>query len=145
MIIVMAVALVQVMLAVVIILWLLCNKTTQSCDSHVTPAKTKKLAESHLDKSDSISDKPHPLNNGISDKPHHLNNGISPAPHINNGSGLLGATASLHTLESFSDESLHTEVCFHGNNINYVMMTSSPLAMEQSGKEEEEKAEDTLK
>ena len=103
----------QFLLLGVVLLWLLCNKTTLSRDGHVTPKKVKEVVKSSIDGTDKPSVKPHPPINGI-----------HPVPHIVNGSGLLsatggqllGATGGQQTLESLSDESLHTEVCFHGNN-----------------------------
>ena len=50
-------------------------------------------------------------------------NGICAVAHIGNGSGLLGATENQQTLELHSDESLHSEVRFHGNNLYLITIT----------------------
>ena len=91
------------------ILWLLCNKTTLSHASHVTLKNTKEI-ETHTDKFDKPSNDSGagPLANGL----------IPTATHITNGCGLLGATENRNALEL--DESLQTEVCFHGNYLYYI-------------------------
>ena len=81
--------------------WLLCNKTTKSQRDSRSKAKE---TEKDFDKVCVPSAQP-------------LANGICTMAHIGNGSGLLGATENQQTLELHSDESLHSEVRFHGNNL----------------------------